>query len=235
VGTTGLNVGFGFGLINNGTGVVTVDPNGADTIDGLTTFDVPPGASVWVHCTGSVWITVANRAGVVPLGYKVASASATIDFTAMIGTAFNGYRVSITNLIPATDTADLWMRVSEDGGSSYKAGASDYRWCRSTLTDAGTRSEAGDTADAQIVLATNLGTGTGETLCGSVDFFAPGGAAKNKLVRGQLACLDAAPVAKDVTATGAYVGTVNAVNAIRFLMSTGNITSGTFALYGIRN
>jgi hypothetical protein len=33
---------------------------------------------------------------------------------------------------------------------------------------------------------------------------------------------------------GTYKGSTSAVTAIRFLMSSGNIASGTFRLYGVR-
>lgn len=50
--------GFFFMLSNQGSGGVTVDPSGVETIDGATTKDFAPGESALIHCTGSVWITV---------------------------------------------------------------------------------------------------------------------------------------------------------------------------------
>jgi len=43
---------------NNGSGVVTLDPDGAETIDGETTLALQPGESCIVWCTGSAFVTV---------------------------------------------------------------------------------------------------------------------------------------------------------------------------------
>ena len=38
---------------NSGTGVITLDPNGSETIDGAATFTLNPGSSVVLQCNGS--------------------------------------------------------------------------------------------------------------------------------------------------------------------------------------
>jgi len=45
--------GFWTIISNSGTGDVTLDPNGAETIDGLTTYILYPGGSVLVQCNGT--------------------------------------------------------------------------------------------------------------------------------------------------------------------------------------
>lgn len=42
---------------NDGTGVITLDPNGAETIDGFATLDLNPGQSCIVTCNGSAFKT----------------------------------------------------------------------------------------------------------------------------------------------------------------------------------
>ena len=42
---------------NTGTGTITVDPNGAETIDGAATLKVRPGDAIMVHCNGSTFRT----------------------------------------------------------------------------------------------------------------------------------------------------------------------------------
>jgi hypothetical protein len=66
-----LGDGFVFGIRNNGTGVITIDPNGAETIDGAATLDLAPGYSCLVMCNGSAFITIGltrRRAEVTPGG-----------------------------------------------------------------------------------------------------------------------------------------------------------------------
>lgn len=50
--------GFAFGVTNTGAGSVTIDPDGAETIDGLPTISVEAGQSLMVVCTGSDWISI---------------------------------------------------------------------------------------------------------------------------------------------------------------------------------
>lgn len=52
---------------NSGTGVITLDPNGAETIDGVATFLLNPGAVVMVQCDGTVLRK--SGAGVYDNGY----------------------------------------------------------------------------------------------------------------------------------------------------------------------
>lgn len=53
-----LGDGFSFGLVNTGTGSITIDPNGAETIDGAATLAIAPNQTTWVVTDGTVWRTV---------------------------------------------------------------------------------------------------------------------------------------------------------------------------------
>ena len=56
--------------------------------------------------------------GLVLLEQHTASSSATLDFTASITSAYDDYLIELVNVVPATNTVDLYMRVSTDGGST---------------------------------------------------------------------------------------------------------------------
>ncbi len=58
-----LGDGFIFGVVNTGTGTITLDPNGAETIDGLTTKNIGPGQSAFVVTDGTSWRTVGLSGG----------------------------------------------------------------------------------------------------------------------------------------------------------------------------
>lgn len=47
--------GFWFDVRNSGTGVITIDGDSSETIDGLTTIEVNPGEFVRVQCNGTLW------------------------------------------------------------------------------------------------------------------------------------------------------------------------------------
>ena len=47
---------------NNGTGVITLDPNGSETIDGAITIQLAPGEDCCIYCNGSAFYTVGRTA-----------------------------------------------------------------------------------------------------------------------------------------------------------------------------
>lgn len=49
---------FFFMLRNSGTGTLTIDPFGSETIDGVSTFYINPGESLFVCSSGSAWFSV---------------------------------------------------------------------------------------------------------------------------------------------------------------------------------
>jgi hypothetical protein len=57
-----LGAGFAFGIKNSGAGTITVDPNGAELIDGAATAAFGPGESGFVLADGMVFKTVAKAA-----------------------------------------------------------------------------------------------------------------------------------------------------------------------------
>jgi hypothetical protein len=59
-----LGSGFNCWIWNTGTGVITIDPNGTETVDGVdptTEFKLTQGTGVRLVCTGTNWLTGDNR------------------------------------------------------------------------------------------------------------------------------------------------------------------------------
>jgi len=52
-----LGAGFTIAVRNSGTGVVTLDPSGAELIDGVATVTLAPGEAYDLYCTGTAWRT----------------------------------------------------------------------------------------------------------------------------------------------------------------------------------
>lgn len=53
-----LGNGFSFGVVNTGTGTITIDPNASETVDGASTKVLKPGQSAILITDGSLWRTV---------------------------------------------------------------------------------------------------------------------------------------------------------------------------------
>lgn len=54
--------GFFFDLRNSGAGIITVDPDSSETIDGVATLAVPPNESFRVMSNGTLWRTIGRSA-----------------------------------------------------------------------------------------------------------------------------------------------------------------------------
>lgn len=166
----------------------------------------------------------------VKISSATASSSASITFTDLSST-YRDFIVVLSNVVPATDAVTLRLRTSTNNGSSYDAGASDYRWAISSGNTSSGEANAGDAADSFIRIRDEVGTGTGEQISGWVRLHSPQTAAYFYTT------YDVAAIASTALfwrTQGAGVRTTAAnVDAIEFTMSSGNIASGTFTLYGI--
>lgn len=60
--TAAATLGSGFSVIvaNTGTGIITVDPDASELIDGASAFAMGPDRMVMLMCTGSAWIALAD-------------------------------------------------------------------------------------------------------------------------------------------------------------------------------
>lgn len=55
-----LGSGFWFEVLNTGSGLITIDPNSSETVNGATTIGVGPGGRIWIVCTGSLFYAHGN-------------------------------------------------------------------------------------------------------------------------------------------------------------------------------
>ena len=207
---------------------------GADTLARLPKGTARQVLSQNTGLTAPEWTAPGGR---VPLAAKTASASATLDFTEFDNSTYKWYEFEFEDLLPATDTAILRMRFSTNAGVSYDAAAGNYSYGNVTMEDGGSPQNDNNSSATFINLINGYGLGLGN-------------AAGELGVRGTLKLYGAGNAASKTTVTGLLSGessigrlTSSQVNgrrmvaqdtdAVRFLMSSGNITSGTIRMYGI--
>lgn len=226
-------------LRHNNTARLTTTVTGVDISGDLEadTFSGPGVSTDIAADTGSTTklphvAAVEAYATKVLLATKTASASATLDFTEFVNATYHGYEFYFENVIPATDTAVLWMRTSTDAGSTYDSGASDYDWALNLAFSAGTTSSGGATA-TRIEVTGNVGAAANENGVNGMILLSGAALAAYTTVSGALAYTNAS----GGTSAVSFAGRRNAasdVTAVRFLFSTGNITSGKIRMYGLK-
>lgn len=179
------------------------------------------------------------RSGRILLATRTASASATLDFTEFNNAVYSRYVFVLENIKPATDLAYLQMRFSTDGGATYDNGASAYDWAVQGWNSSNANIQTG-AVSTFLGLTHNAGIGSAGV----------GNAATEFGVTGEVTLYHAptASVRSRVITELSYdngdgnviimngTGRRNAAqdtDAVRFLMSSGNITSGTIRMYGI--
>lgn len=106
-----LGSGFNCWIWNTGTGVITIDPSGAETVDGVdptTEFKLTQGTGVRLVCTGTAWLTGDNRtsgaASIGVLGTQIGRNSAgdmAVATTGQGATALTGSYASGTDSFAA--------------------------------------------------------------------------------------------------------------------------------------
>lgn len=171
-----------------------------------------------------------SSGNLVLISSQTASNSASILFTSGIS-GYDVYFLRYYGVITATDAQLLLMQFSTDGGGSYSNSGYD---CQSSFAYTATLGVGTNGAQAGVVLGDNLINAGSISCSGHAEIYNLGNASLNKQVIIQ-------ETGKHTT-VGVYSETAccnwatsTAVNAIRIIMSSGNITSGTFKLYGVQN
>ena len=229
---------------------ITLAKMASGTDGNLITFDAN-GDPAYVATGNAGQVLKSNGAGAAPtmqdetevglvlLGSYTASGATSVDIgdgldlDAAIDGTYDQYLIEFIDLVPATDAAELYMRTSTDGGSNFDSGASDYKYSLyENSSSSSTATLFSSSGAAQIFVHENLGSAAGESSNGTIKVFNPSGT-NNTCFR-----IDTAGNRDNGDANG-FTGIAKRdsaadVDALRLLMSTGNIASGEFYLYGAK-
>ena len=162
---------------------------------------------------------------------QTASSSPNIVF-GNLSSAFSMYTVVFGSISPAVDTDTLYMYLSEDNGATY-LGAGAYVTSGTYVANNNTSNAPAQFHDGsnqnQIWLSQPIPTGG--YLHGTMNIFGAAQAIQTQ-VGFNTFHVGVSPTFL-YTNINAMAAAGTSVNAIKFAMSTGNILSGTFYLYGI--
>ena len=165
-----------------------------------------------------------------------ASSSASISFTGLGTSTYRGYVVVLTGIVPATNNVDFYLTFSTNNGSSYLAGTAYTHASRVYGTSAPDTGGTGSTGDSKIILQNyNIYNGSTDGLTGIL-YIDPAYVDTSKRASTVFQCFykDQGNTYYVYNFSGGFCNTSSAtVNAIKFAMSSGNISSGTFTIYGV--
>lgn len=198
--------------------------------DGTTASNHGAGAAIIGSIMGASAFQLA--CGLQLVEQHTASSSATLDFTTGITSAFDEYEIHFINVIPASNAVSMGLQCSTDGGANYDAtngrypspGSFWYAAAGQTFSNAST---------TYFTIVINLSNDAAHGLSGVYRITNPLSTTYKKLIVGTHVNYDSGLSAViGWNRMGEYNQAV-AVNAIRFLMSSGNIASGTIRIYGV--
>lgn len=155
------------------------------------------------------------------------SSVATVDFTTGFDSAtYGSYVFVLENVVPATNSVDINVRLSNDGGSNWIAGTS--YWWQGTQSGS-TASQTGNGVSSwelntNVAIANTAGLG----LSGDLMIYGAGDSGTFTTARWNVF----GSTASQAAGYAPYGGSAEAHNGVRFLASSGNLSTGRITMYG---
>lgn len=178
--------------------------------------------------------SVGSPGALVLLEQHTASASASLDFTSFISSTYDTYCFEVIQL-KAAAASSLQILVSTNGGATWDTTAAHYSYTHFVWGTGGSAA-GGSTSSAFIQAYPFAGRSFDTTLpaTGAFKLHSPQGTSFKTLFQGLMSGGDSVTteVGQTLDWTGSYVP-LAAFNAVRFIMASGNITSGTIRVYGV--
>lgn len=191
--------------------------------------------------TGSTGCTNTNTGQRPCLEAHTASSSSSLQFTTCINnTAYDEFEVEVVNLIPATNSSNIYFNASTNGGASYDTGTN-YTTAgyRSISTGSGfggakcvntcIEIDGQGGTDAVSNAAANGG------MNGTFKIFNPASTTANKIIGGLAHIFNTSSLIEVAMWSGMYINTA-AINAFEITANNGstvNLASGVVRCYGI--
>lgn len=184
---------------------------------------------------GAGTITVAQAAGgsgaLTLIASATASASATVDLANNLSSTYDNYLVLVENFVAATATANLELEVGTGSTPTWQTSSYVGAFAVINGTSTQTVSSSGTTFIQMNSNLSSTSTRAGHMI---INVNNVNDAANDKTIYFQTNMF-ANNTVNNMTWGAARWESGTVVTSLRFLMSSGNITSGTFKLYGYSN
>jgi hypothetical protein len=220
------------------TAFANIKQDATETTTGVvelaTTVEAAAGVDTTraVTAAGLTAFAVANPAGaMVKLTEGTVTSAAQLDLVLSSYTDYKHIRIVLTNIRPSTNNVGFRMRFSTNGGSSFDSGATDYIYSR---TYSYSTNNAGNEAtfSSFIPLENQLTSTAPASLVQDITIYNWQETGERTLAMGDFIVTNSS----FATTRGINGGIRTAsqdTNAVRFYMSTGNIATAKYTVYGL--
>lgn len=226
-----LGVNFMFDVVNNASAgnVVTIDPDGSETINGASTLKIFPGERATIICDGSNW-SAFGLAPLVLLSSQSVTAVSSVSFVSLFDDAFSSFEVLGNKILGTGGNADLSFQVSANAGSTWYTNTGDYRQNYALMDQGGTFTGSSINNNPGVSLCQ---LNTSSTASFEIKMFGFTTTNGYKTTQQQQAGSTGGGLRYMSSSAQMITLGSNLVTGIRFIPSTGNLT-GNFNLYGRR-
>jgi hypothetical protein len=220
------------------TGYGTVTDAASDTLSRTVVEDSSNSGSLVNFSAGTKEVFLTAHAAVLEDVNRAMDVIGTYDPSAVseLDIDVSGYEAVriVGYLEAATDNDGLFLRFSNDGGSTFRQGASDYMWA-SYYASTGAAGKEADDADSEIELAgSGVGNAAGEQVAFTLDIVAPAESGAKTAATMLIHHHGTTGIGFGKWVTG-RCNTAEVNDAIRLLFSSGNIDAGHVVAYGYKN
>ena len=208
-------------LVTSSTGVISTVTGTAGFV---LTANAPGTAPSFQAAPG------ASTGNPVLIQSQTASNSATIDFTSGV-TGYTYYILECLGVLPVSNNVDFQMVYSTNGGVSWTGGTSYIYFTTNMNSGANTFSAVNSTGTSQFVLSPGNSNSANFAFYGIAQLF--GFTNLSKQFTSSFVASNSSLAAQQSLGAGRFSVTGSNVNAVRVLFSSGNISVGTFRLFGV--
>lgn len=218
--------GFKYLIRNTGSIVVTIDPAGTETIDGLTTLKCCPKQDFWVVCDGTNWYTIGRRKHLILSTADVTATVSTVDF--FLPPGYDCYQFECTGIGQTVNDAFVTGRLAFDAAGTVFNTTNNYRY--GYVWGGDNNYVAGASVAATYWELSAIGYSGLYTSLIDLDFD-PGSTAKYPTYLSKSYGAGSANEYSMVVG-GNCTAAAQRVNGFRFLLTSGQFTRGQFFLSG---
>jgi hypothetical protein len=166
------------------------------------------------------------RGALVLLETQIASNSASLTFS-NFSAAYDEYEIHFHSVVAVTDNVNMLFRVNGDAGNKYRWGMMQVNSANATIN------AVNNNAAPSILPSIALGNSTGENAFGILRIANANNTSLYKNVIFDMTVFTASAISQRNMGYATWAS-ASAITSMSTLMSSGNISSGEFRLYGVR-